>query len=82
MDRGVRGIILHTTERVWVDGCYSDLIGKPIIQVGDGTSNGFDETGNCILSIPANTCNYWTTEEAQNIEECIEADALLLSYAF
>ena len=74
-------IILHTGERVWIPACYMTLGTHPdIIQVGDG-HKGFDQDGNCVVSIPASWCRYYTPEEAENIVQCIDADDRLLSYA-
>lgn len=79
---GTFEIVLHTGNRVWVGGSYAhDLADGQVIQVGDGTSKGFDENGYCILSVPAEWCEYFTAEEAESIERMIDADAELLSYA-
>ena len=79
---GTHEIILHTGDRVWVLGCYMHLGHSDVIQVVDGQNKGFDEDGNCILSVPAAWCKYYSYKEAEDIEQCIYADAQLLSYAF
>jgi len=79
---GPRPIVLHTGPRVWVSGCAFDpLAADGVVQVGDGTSAAFDEDGNCVLSVPAEWCVYHTDEEAQGIEQCLDADERLLAYA-
>lgn len=53
-----------------------------VVQVSDGRSAGFDETGNCIYSVPVEwIARYLDEVEAEQIERCIDADQRLLSYA-
>ena len=78
---GTFGIILHTGDRVWVPGHYCHLGHPDVIQVGDGTCKGYDQDGNCILSVPASWCKFYTPEEAECIERCIDTDQQLLEYA-
>jgi hypothetical protein len=74
-------IILHTGEYVWVAAGYAHE-GHPEIKiVKDGRGEFYDEHGNCILSVPAAWCSYYTEEEADGIEQCIAADERLLGYA-
>lgn len=54
---------------------------KEVVRVGDGRCRGYDDDGNCVLSVPAGRCAFWTDEEAECIERSTEADELLLSYA-
>jgi hypothetical protein len=77
---GAHGIILHTGTRVWVHASYAHERTPEIKQVGDGENTGFDQDGNCILSVPASWCSYYTVEEAEQIERLIDADEELLSY--
>jgi hypothetical protein len=56
-------IVLHTGNRVWVAGNYAMKIHPSIVQVGDCLSNGFDEHGNCILSVPEEWC--WFMDERE-----------------
>lgn len=73
-------IIMHTGEFVWVPGSYAHE-GHPLIKrIGDGRNKGYDEYGNCILSVPAEWCSYYTEKEAGHIEACIDADDRLLGY--
>jgi hypothetical protein len=74
-------IVLHTGAFVWIGGDYSMVGIEGIVQVGDARSNGYDRDGNCILSIPAEWCSYYTEEEANNIAELISIDDQLLRYA-
>jgi hypothetical protein len=74
-------ILLHTDTEVWIEGSYS-MEGHPEVKhVGDGRSKGYDQHGNCILSVPASWCMYYTEEEANSIVECMDADERLLRYA-
>jgi hypothetical protein len=54
---GLQEIVLHTGYRVWVKGSYSYRGHPDIIRIGDGLSNGFDESGNCLFSVPASLCD-------------------------
>lgn len=76
-------IALHTGTHVWIAGCYAMQGHSAVIQVGVGgpPSTAYDEDGNCILAVPAAWCRYWTPEEAEGIEQCMDADERLLSYA-
>ena len=79
--RGCFEIVLHTGKHVWVPAsCWHE--GHPDVKrVGDSRDNGYDDNGCCILSVPAEWCQYYTNEEAHSIEMCIDADERLLSYA-
>ena len=79
--RGPMGILLHVGNRVWVAGSYSHEGHPEVLRVGDGRNNGYDEVGNCILSIPAEWCSYLTCSEAESVEQMIYADDELLAYA-
>lgn len=78
---GTFPIVLHTGGRVWIGGSYSHALTDEIARVGDGYGNGYDEDGNCLLSIPADWCSFYDEDEAEGIERCLDADARLLSYA-
>jgi hypothetical protein len=73
-------IVLDTGKTVWVSGCYSHGLPKGVVQV-ECAGEKFDRAGNCILSVPADWCAFYTADEAHGIEQCMEADARLLSYA-
>ena len=75
-------IALHTGDRIWVDANYAMVgIHPDILQVGDG-HKGFDEVGNCIISIPASWAKiYLTVEEAEAAFMMIEIDAQLMAFA-
>jgi hypothetical protein len=79
--QGVFQIVLHTSAHVWVANCYAAEGHQEVKRVGDGRSNGYDQHGACILSVPAAWCKYWTEEEANNIMQAIDADERLLGYA-
>jgi hypothetical protein len=51
------------------------------VQVGDCKSKGYDDEGNCILSVPAEWCSYYSEAEAENIARLMAADLELLSSA-
>jgi hypothetical protein len=74
-------IVLHTGKQVWVMGSYSHEGHPEVKRVGDSRDAGYDVHGNCILSVPADWCHYFTETEAQAIEQMIDADDRLLSYA-
>jgi hypothetical protein len=70
---GLWGILLHTGDRVWVQASQSE-IGADRIQLSDGISNGFDRDGNCIISVPASVCLYFTQAEADAAAEMAAVD--------
>jgi hypothetical protein len=78
-------IVHHLGDRVWVPATYAD---KPfnkaadIVEVGDGRNNGYDESGNCIVSIHVrHVTRYLTDAEAEGVMMYMDADRKLLSYA-
>jgi hypothetical protein len=73
-------ILLHTGNRVWIHGSYAHARTAEITIVSDGSPDAFDRDGNCIFSVPADWCNYYTEEEAGQIMEAIDADERLLGY--
>lgn len=78
-DGSPAGIVLHTGEHVWVGATYADkpgiLADSPVRAVGDGRSAGFDQDGNCVLSVPVDRVKqYLTEEEAQQVAEAMCAD--------
>jgi hypothetical protein len=77
---GCFGIVLHTGERVWVGASHAHERTPEILQVSDGTSNGYDVHGNCVLSVPAAWCQFYPPEEADGIEQCIDADGCFRTY--
>ena len=76
---GVMSIALDTGDYVWVHSCYAfNLMAWPeIVQVTDGRTKGFSHEGNCIVSVPAEWCEFLTPEEADSIAECQRADEAL-----
>lgn len=78
---GTHEIILHTGKRVWIGASYAHERTPEILQVGDGTPDGFDQTGNCVLSIPAEWCDYYSPEDAEQIERALDADERLMGHA-
>lgn len=79
--RGPHPILLMVGDRVWMLNDYH-LVGiEGVLHVGDGTSNGFDEDGQCIVSIPAAWCTFMDEAVAESVSRCIEEDQKLLSYA-
>jgi len=79
--QGTFPIILQVGDRVWIAGSYSHEGHEEVLRVGDGTNNGYDQDGNCVLSIPAAWCRYYDEHEAECIERAADADARLLAYA-
>jgi len=75
-------LVLHVKERVWFAGTYMCTNEHPdMLQVGDGQTNGFGPNGECIMSVPAEWCEYFDEIEAQGIMQGHDADDQLLSYA-
>jgi hypothetical protein len=81
---GPMQIVLHTGKYVWIAAFYShESTAYPEIKrVGDCRDAGYDQDGNCVLSIPVEWVDeYYTNEEADEIAAAMCADAELLSYA-
>lgn len=79
---GPHHILLHVGKYVFIPACYSMEQYPGVVQVGDGRSKGFDDTGNCIYSVPVDWVqSYLTEQEAEDIERMMDADAKLLRYA-
>lgn len=78
---GPSEILLHTGKHVWIHTCYSAEGHPDVKRVGDGRDSGYSQEGDCILSVPAEWCTFYTNEEADGIAQCIAADADLLAYA-
>lgn len=75
-------IILHVGPYVFIPACYAMEQYPGVVQVGDGRSKGFDDTGNCIYSVPVEWVEaFLTEEEASDIVSMMDADAKLLRYA-
>lgn len=75
-------ILLHVGKYVFIPACYAMEQYEGVVQVGDGRSKGFDDTGNCIYSVPVEWVqSYLDEKEAEDIELMMEADAKLLRYA-
>lgn len=74
-------IVLHTGDRVWIAASYLDTI-KGAVQVSDGLTNGYDQDGQRILSVPETAVlRYLDNEEYDQICQARDADERLLSYA-
>jgi hypothetical protein len=74
-------IALHVGPQVWVYGFFAMKVDLPEIkQVGDGCSNGFDRDGNCIYSVPASWCEFYTESEAEQKIAALDAAEQLRSY--
>jgi hypothetical protein len=71
-------MVLHLGSRVWIIATYSDELSDSI-QVGDGVTDGCDEDGNRILSIPAEHCRYMTAVEAEMLVELLALDDAMLA---
>ena len=74
-------VVLDQGDFVFVMASCFDELPPECLQVSDGRCKGVDYNGNRIVSVPAEWCWFYSAEEAQGIDECIEADARLLSYA-
>ena len=74
--------IVHvTSDRVWISATYADEIVNAV-QINDTFSNGFDEDGNCLLSVPMSQCKFYTDDEAETIHQCMEIDQAMLRNAY
>jgi hypothetical protein len=71
-------MVLYLGSRVWVITTYSDELNDSI-QVGDGVTDGYDQDGYRILSIPAENCRYMTAAEAELLVELIALDDAMLA---
>jgi hypothetical protein len=67
-------------DRVWIPGSWDDEI-EGAVQVGDGLTNGYDQQGCRILSVPVALCKFYSEDEARDIIACMDADETLLAYA-
>jgi hypothetical protein len=75
-------IVLHVGTHVWVSASYADETPAGVVRVGDSRSNGYDEDGNCILSVPVEMVKeYFDEEEVSDIVQAVFADEKLLTYA-
>ena len=79
--RGPHQIVLHVGTHVWIANSYAGEGHPEVKRVGDGRSNGYDEQGCCVLSVPAAWCTYYNHQEAESIERCMAIDNDLLAYA-
>lgn len=73
-------IILYTGDRVWIIATQASVSSEALL-ISDGLNNGFDYRGQCLLSVPATKCTFFTTEGARAVSEMMDADQTLLSYA-
>ena len=69
-------LIMVADNRVYFLGNYMHVSFEPFER-----HSPYGRTGECIVSIPTSKCNFFTAEEAQALEMCIEADNKLLQQA-
>jgi hypothetical protein len=80
-ESGPRHVVLDTGAYVWVDGSYSDELPEGVKRITDGRSEGYSGNGDCLLSVPADWCTFYSAAEADSIEQCTQADADMLANA-
>lgn len=84
-DAPIASILMHFGEWVWIHAHYGDVHGEMpegVSMVRDRDNNGYDEDGNCVLSVPTSyVIEYYTDEEYEDIGRMIDADQRLLRYA-
>lgn len=75
-------IILDVGSHVWISSNYCcDGVDPEIVRVGDGRSNGYDTDGDCVHSVPAEWCTFYSEEQGHAMAQAKEDDAALMGYA-
>lgn len=72
---GAHRVDMDLGSRVWIALSYHDQLPVGIVPVSDPLSGAvFDLTGNVLVSVPVDWCNFITEQEAESIAKMIEAD--------
>ena len=79
--RGLHPIVHAPKGRVWILVSYCDDLPEGALPVGDGQSDGYDQWGQRLVSLPGLMCRFYTEREAEQAEAMADADERLLSYA-
>jgi hypothetical protein len=72
--KGAFEIVHHTREYVWVSLNYCAEGHPEVKRVGDARNNGYDEHGNCILSVPVAWCSYLSSDDAEALARAQDAE--------
>lgn len=79
---GPHVITLFVRDRVWFIADYHFFgLYEELRIVTEKDNNGMGTHGECLFSVPALWCKFYSDEEAESIARCMDADASLLSYA-
>lgn len=60
--RGPRVVVHDLGRRVWVWSNYAEQWPPCVIQVGDVVTNGYDQNGIRLMSVPEHMCHFIPTE--------------------
>lgn len=75
-------VMVTSANRVWLQASYHYEGVHPSIQeVRDGTPYNQSDSGDMLISVPAECCLFCTEREADDINELIAIDDRLMSYA-
>lgn len=74
-------VIHDTGQRVWLLANYADDLPERVVVITDGYGDGYDQNGNKLVSVPAEWCSFIDSDEAHNINMCMDADEELRGYA-
>lgn len=80
-ESGPRQVVHDLGKRVWVWSDYSEQWTAAIVPVGDGITNGYNQDGTRLVSVPEYMCHFMTEEMAESAHRCMEADAAMLANA-
>jgi hypothetical protein len=72
---GAFEIVHHTREYVWVLLNYCAEGHSEVKRVGDARNNGYDEYGNCVLSVPVAWCRYLSSDDAEAMARELDPEA-------
>ncbi len=73
----IRTIILVTNTQVWIGVTFSDFNNLP----KGSMVMASDDEGYSLVTVPKDCCLYYTDQEADDIQQGIDADDRLLRYA-
>ena len=78
---GPHFVIQDVGTRVWIYAHHDDELDPEIKLVTDGVSNGMDQMGYRLVSVPVEWCTFITEADATEIDECMSINSQLESYA-
>ena len=75
-------IVHHTMSRVWLMVYHSDRLEVPHENVGDGTSDAYDDDGYHIVSVLIDSCEaFHDDNEALSIQAMKDVDDKIMGWA-